>query len=367
MSYTSLYIHIPFCPYICDYCAFYIIGKAKSTLRRSYLNRLEEELREKRELCHSLQTIYLGGGTPTFFSLAELEKLMTILNDQFRRSPDCEFTIECNPDSLTDEKVRILLDAGVNRFSLGVQSFSKRTRQIIGRHGNASRIYHAMEVLKTRSVKNFNCDLIYGIPGQTLDDWKIDLEKIIKLNPPHISTYALTVENNTPLFNQGVQEGNEDVMVSMWKLANIFLKNGIGLYRYEISNLAKPGFECRHNYRIWRGARFLGAGPAACYFDGRSRWTNPANITHWLQGEKPEEDYVPPPQRAIEILTTGLRTTAGWNREHFSQVTNFDFFELRGLKLNEFMQSGHISYENSTLRLTRKGMLLADYIGRELL
>ena len=367
MSYTSLYIHIPFCPYICDYCAFYTIEKANSTIRRSYLQRLDEELRQQSELCSPLQSIYLGGGTPTFFSLIELEKLMAMVNDYYSRAPGCEFSIECNPDSLTQAKVRVLLDGGVNRFSLGIQSFSMKTRQIIGRPGSVSRVHQTIKLLFALGVKNFNCDLIYGVPGQTLDEWEKDLQRIVEFCPTHISTYALMIEDNTPLSFHGIKEGEETIVVAMWKFANDYLGDKLGLFRYEISNLSRPGFECKHNYSTWMGAPFLGAGPSACYFDGMSRWTNPDNLTQWLQGTPPVEDHVSPKVRAVEILITGLRTTRGWNRYYFKNITGFDFFELRESKLKEFIDSGHISYTKETLRLTNKGLLLADYIGRELL
>ena len=367
MRYTALYIHIPFCPYICDYCAFYTIEKANSTLRSRYLKRLGDELLRKSELCDPLETIYLGGGTPTFFSLAELDKLMMMVNRLFVRAANCEYTIECNPDSLTHEKVRVLSDGGVNRFSLGVQSFSKRIRQTIGRPGSRSRAHEAIEILRANGVINFNCDLIYGVPGQTLHEWEADLRILSDLEPPHVSTYSLTIEENTPLSSRGIQEGDQDVLASMWELANVYLCDTCGIHRYEVSNLARHGFRCKHNYSIWKGARFLGAGPSACYFDGRSRWMNPCNLKSWLRGDPPIEDYVPPQNRAVEILITGLRTSTGWGEEDFREITGFDFFALRGSTLNQFIHSGHIEYVDDTLRLTKKGLLLADYIARELL
>ena len=367
MNFSSLYVHIPFCLKICDYCAFYIIDKANSTVRRRYLERLREELRLDRHLCAPMKTIYLGGGTPTFLSVSELRALMAIFSECVERADDCEFTIECNPDSLTREKVKVLLEGGVNRFSLGVQSFSQATRDTIGRSGDISRIYHAVETLRSLNVDNFNCDLIYGVPGQTLRQWEQDLRNIVKLHPPHISTYALTIEENTPLAIRGVKELRDDLIASMWEFTNEYLEDECRLHRYEISNLAKSGFECQHNWGIWMGAAFVGAGPSACYFDGRSRWTNPVSLDKWLRGESPAEDYLPPHRRALEILITGLRTVNGWDRNRFTALTGYDFFDLRGDEFQEFIQSGHMRYGNNTLQLTDKGLLVADYIGRELL
>ena len=197
--------------------------------------------------------------------------------------------------------------------------------------------------------------------------WEHDLRKIAELNPPHVSTYALMIEDGTKLANQGVKEGHEGITISMWRLAEEYLSNAIGLHRYEVSNFAKRGFECRHNYKVWMGGSFIGAGPSASYFVGGSRWTNPISLTNWLNGEHPQEDYINPKKRSIEVLITGLRTTKGWVRDHFKEVTGFDFFEMRGPTLKEFIQSGHMSYTDKTLRLTNKGLLLADFIGSELL
>ena len=367
MNFSSFYVHIPFCLEICDYCAFYIIDKANSTLRQRYLKRLNSELSLKGPLCHSMKTIYLGGGTPSYFSVTELKTLMASLNMHLNIVDDCEFTFECNPDSLTEEKVKVLLDGGVNRFSVGVQSFSQNSRDRIGRAGDISRIYQAVALLRALNVENFNCDLIYGIPGQTLSQWEKDLWKIAELDPPHVSAYQLTVEKGTRLANRGTEECKDKLAIAMSELTHAYLSDRCRLHRYEISNLAKTGFQCQHNNKTWMGAPFLGAGPSAAYFDGRSRWTNPADLHKWMLGDPPIEDYIEPSARALEILITGLRTIEGWNRQHFIEATGFDFIDLRGAQINEFIQSCHMHFENNTLRLSDKGLLVADYIGRQLL
>jgi len=367
MLFRSLYIHIPFCAKICDYCAFYTVEKADATVKQRFLDRLDQELSLKRDSAGPLDTIYMGGGTPTLFSNGELEKLLKSVNKHFSFAANHEFTIEGTPETITKEKVQILLDGGVNRFSMGVQSFSVQTRATMGRPGNVKRVGKAIEFLNIHQVDNFNCDLIYGVSTQSLTDWRKDLEMVLSFNPSHVSTYSLTIEENTILADKGRAEVHQDSAIEMWDLATQYLEAKGGYNRYEVSNFCKPGYECKHNLMTWQGQAFLGAGPSACYFDGVSRWKNPGNLTAWLKGNDPEEDSLKPQDRAVEILITGLRVTRGWSREHFNLVTGFDFFDLRKPALDEFMQTGHMVFESDRLSLTPKGILVADFISSELL
>ena len=367
MLYHSLYIHIPFCAKICDYCAFYTVVKADSTIRQRFLRRLDQEFGQKGEFAGPLATTYIGGGTPTLFSNDELEKLLQSLNKHFSFSANHEFTIEGTPETITKEKVQILLDGGVNRFSMGVQSFSVLTRTALGRPGNVKRVSKAIEALKSHNVSNINCDLMYGVSGQSVSDWGKDLEMVLSFGPSHVSTYSLTIEENTVLADKRLAGIDSESEIEMWDLATQYLEKSGGFRRYEISNFCQSGYECKHNRNTWQGRPFLGAGPSACYFDGVTRWKNPANLKDWLRGIVPEKDFLPLKERAIEILITGLRVTKGWKREEFKRVTGFDFFDLRQPVLDEFIKSEHMVYEGNRLRLTPKGSLVADYIGSELL
>ncbi len=368
MPYRSLYIHIPFCAVKCDYCAFYSLEKADSALKRRYLDRLNEELREKHESCDPLETLFIGGGTPTWFSPDELHELMRSIAEYYRLAADYEFTVEGNPSSITEEKIAILQAGGVNRFSIGVQSFSPRIRDLIGRRGNVERIPLALEALKSQKVTNFNCDLIYGVPGQTMAEWEQDLITIATFNPPHVSTYSLMIEAGTPLAERGMTEGDDDMVAAMWETAGDIMGKSCALQRYEVSNFSRgASFACRHNLEIWRGKAFMGVGPAACYFDGETRWTNPEDITLWLNGHAPEKDYLPREQRAAEILGTGLRTTTGWEQSHFQQVTGFDYFELRAESLTSLIDQGILIYSDGRLYIAAMNLIFADYVARELL
>ncbi len=367
ISYNSLYIHVPFCAKLCDYCAFFVIAKPNRTIRQNYLNRLKREIQDKTTLFEPLDNIYLGGGTPTHFSLKELQKLLRILTSNLPISTDCEFTIEGNPTCFTKDKIKLLLDNGVNRFSIGVQSFSDETRRTIGRAGEVSRIFNVVDALQSYSIKNYNLDLIFGVPNQSIDQLRLDLDELVKLSPSHISAYSLMIKEKTPLAKRLKNGINDDFFIKMWTLIEEKLNNECGMYRYEISNFSKPGYECRHNYNIWKGGQFLGVGPSACYFDGISRWTNPANFNKWIDGIDAIEDYLDLPDRAIEILLTGLRTSKGWEHSEFKLKTGFDYNKLRYKQINHCVSKGLIHKEENRIKLTKRGMLLSDYVERELI
>lgn len=336
-------------------------------MRTRYLDTLASELERVSRNCGALDTIFIGGGTPTHFTVSELSRLMDVFGRFFQFGANHEFTVEGNPGSITREKVRVFLDGGVNRFSIGVQSFSAETRRRIGRDGEVSWVYRAVDALRDQGVDNFNCDLIYGAPLQTTAEWELDLREIVRLEPLHVSTYSLIVEPDTPLALRGVNEADDDLLVEMWQLAEDILLDQCGLERYEVSNFARNGHHCRHNVDIWKGGRFCGAGPAACYFDGTSRWTNPSDLDEWIAQAPPVEDYLPPDKRAVEILATGLRTVAGWQTAEFQQCTGMDIYSLCGDTLNTLADAGLMSVATDGIRLTTRGLLLADYVERELL
>ena len=363
MQLHDLYVHVPFCAKRCDYCAFYTLAGANAELRGRYLNRLIAEFAELAPRCGRLRSIYLGGGTPSHLTPDELRRLFCGLRNEFELAPDIEFSMEANPLSLTPQKLEIMLEAGVNRVSLGVQSFSDATRRAIGRYGDVNKVPEAVALLRSCGVRNFNCDLIYAAPGQTMADLQEDLRHFVELDPPHVSTYSLMVEPDTPLAQRQVQEADGDLIADMWECIN----ETLALERYEISNLARPGHSCRHNVVIWKGAPFAGAGPAACWFDGETRWANVADIADWEAGAAPAPDRLPPEERAIEILITGLRTAEGWTAAEFASVTGFDYRELRTPQLTELAADGVILMSEEGVRPSREGLLLHDHIGRTLL
>jgi len=346
----AVYVHVPFCATRCDYCAFYSIAGAAPALRARYMERVCDE---HRMMSGPPSSIYVGGGTPTLLDCDELSRLLGMLGS----AP--EFSIEANPDSLTPDKIDILARSGVNRVSLGIQSFVPAHRATIGRQGSLKELPDTLARLRAAGIKNIGMDLIYAIPGQSLKDWRADLMQAVEHDVQHISTYELTAEEGTRLTAARLPIIREESSVEMWELASELLRRH-GLKRYEVSNFAQPGRECRYNMNIWHGGAYLGIGPSASSFDGHDRWTNPADIEAWLAGEPPDIDHIPPNRRAAEILTLGLRTTAGWTRDQFQTVTGTDYAQTHADILAEFTGLGLLLMTKNTVRPTERGLLYAN-------
>ncbi len=355
--FSSLYVHVPFCAARCDYCAFYSVAGAAPALRAHYLERIADE---RHALEQPPTSIYVGGGTPSILEPEDLGVLLGMLGS----AP--EFTVEVNPDSLTPDKIDVLARCGVNRVSLGIQSFVPTHRLTIGRRGSLAGLSETLAHLRAADIVNIGMDLIYAIPGQTLGDWRADLTQAAECGVQHISTYELTAEEGTRLTAARLPSIPEKSTVEMWELATDLLRCH-GLERYEVSNFARPGSECRHNMDIWHGGTYLGIGPAAASFDGRERWTNPADIEAWLGRRPPEHDRLPPDRRAAEILALGLRTVAGWTRDQFLAATGTDYAETHADVLLTLCGHGLLQMTETTVRPTERGLLFADTVARRLL
>ena len=314
---NRLYIHVPFCQNKCAYCAFHSIPVSiENSFIDRYFAKLEKNIKESRHLTTSLQSIFIGGGTPSCLKPNDIEKLFTIISDNFTIAEKAEISIECNPESLTAEKISII--AGfANRVSIGIQSFNEKHRSIIGRIGTNKNISNVIEAITRQNIYNISTDLIYGIPTQTMKDWEEELKSVLKLPIKHLSTYALTIEEGSKLYLDknlsSITTGN-DITADMWNLTSEILSPA-GFSRYEISNYSLSNYECKHNLGTWFGGGYLGLGPSASSFDGKIRWTQP-ELDKWLKGEKPEIDRLSPEKRAIEIFIMGLRATYGWIIKH---------------------------------------------------
>ncbi len=366
-QYESLYVHVPFCAGKCEYCAFYSKGESTGEERRAFRHRLDAELREAQPRLQNLHTLFIGGGTPSVLAEPELTDLLGSLHRHAAWRPGAELTMECNPESLDADKIAAMAKFGINRASVGIQSFSDRLRQVLGRGGNLDRLPDWLACLKDHGIDNLGADLIYGIPGQTLADWEQDLELAFDLGIRHLSTYELTWDEGSKLARRGhLEPVCPDLAVFMWRLT-AEVGGPRGFVRYEVSNLARPGFECRHNQGVWHGAPYLGCGPAACSFDGRERWSNPADLQKWLRRKPAEPDELSAEARAAEILAFGMRTLEGWNCDQFKQRTGFDLWHLRGSQLAALAEQGLIAIGDETVRPTEEGFLFADYIAEQLL
>lgn len=305
----NIYIHVPFCRKKCAYCCFYSEDNADSELQRAYLDRLEQEL-ALTNFTAPINTLYIGGGTPTLLDIKYLQRLFTILAARLPLTANTEISIECNPASITLDKAS-LITTFANRISIGIQSFQQIHRDTLGRRVNSEEIATALELL---SKTCFNLDLIYAIPGQSMACWLDDLQQAIASGASHLSCYSLTLEEGTALAQRNGMTIDNNISAAMWEKTAKVLHNA-GFERYEISNYAVPGRECRHNLNIWHGQAYLGFGPAAASFDGVKRWTQPASVTNWLNGAEPDIDIISSESRARELFVIGLRTTVGWSRE----------------------------------------------------
>lgn len=350
--FENLYIHIPFCRSKCGYCAFYSETGREDVIDR-YLDRLEAAMPD-----YPVQTVYVGGGTPTLLSLEQLERLGKML------PPAAERSIESNPETLDRDKVRLL--AGFfNRISTGVQSFDASRRRLLGRGCSDKAIFSALELIAGAPFAHRNIDLIYAIGGQSRTEWRRDLETALSFPVDHLSCYALTFEEHNRLSPELKPDRYGELEADLSETTLEILEGK--LPRYEISNYARSGGECRHNLNVWRGRSYLGIGASASGFDGRRRFTHPASIEGFLTGEDPEYDELPPDEREMEIFIFNLRTVRGWAREEW-ESRGGDWrlaIDLAAANCETHPDFWRITPEN--IRLTRTGLDFWDTVAEELL
>ena len=367
MDYENIYIHIPFCEQKCDYCGFYSEAAPKAEKITAFLDKLENKLKTLR-LHEPVETLFFGGGTPSLLAPVDLQRLHLMVQKYIPLKTDAEISMECNPETLTPARLDVIKPM-VNRVSIGVQSFSNKFLDILGRKGSQEHIESALRLVNEYDFNNLSIDLIYGIPGQTNEQWLSNLHTAVNANIKHISCYSLTLEEGSELGSQidSFAPVEDEAAAEMWIRTGDFLEKQ-GINRYEVSNYAKPGSECRHNVNIWHGQTYLGLGPAASSFDGRTRWTEPASLEDWLQGKEPEKDVIEPEYRMIEIFIIGLRTAEGWTREHWEniplqQIMNIEWQTMvqKSLKVrNDYPEL--IDVSPKYIRLTQQGLLFWNTI-----
>jgi oxygen-independent coproporphyrinogen-3 oxidase len=365
---TAAYIHVPFCAHRCGYCDFTVVA-GKDHLAGEYLRALEVEL-SSLERPREVQTLFIGGGTPTHLDSGKLDRLLQLATAWFPLASNGEFSVEANPAGLDAEKIGVLARYGVNRISLGVQSFDRRILGVLERDHDAAQVEAAVGLLAAQ-IPNISLDLIFGVPGQSLELWRETLDRAVALNPAHISTYGLTFEKGTAFWSRrakgGLQQAPDELEREMYALAMDALPRR-GFEQYELSNFAKPGYRCRHNETYWAGQPYYGFGPgAARYLDGR-RETNHRSVSAWMArvfaGRSPvgDIDVLSPDDRARETLVVGLRRAAGVDREAFRAMSGFDLEEIAGAAISRHLASGLLERTPTGIRLTREGRFLADTV-----
>ena len=347
-----VYIHIPFCLKKCLYCDFYSI--TDKSLITAYTDTLIEEIKSHKG--EKTQTVYIGGGTPTSIR-DELLRIVDAVNETFILADDYEFTVEANPGVVDESLFKSLFRKGVNRISLGVQSFNDDELKSLGRIHNSDDAIKSIDMIKGAGFTNFSIDLMFAIPGQTIESLLSSLDWIKKLSPPHVSVYSLILEEGTPFYDMELQLPDEDTEREMYYLITDELKK-CGLSRYEISNYAKPGFESRHNTGYWRDTEYIGLGAGAHSYKNNQRYENASDVCLYINGggRKTEVIDIDENERALELFMLGLRMTEGVEY-------NGEFSE----RVNPLIEKGLLKTENGRLKLTDKGTDLANLVFMEFL
>jgi oxygen-independent coproporphyrinogen-3 oxidase len=362
----AAYVHIPFCRHRCGYCNFTVVA-GRDDLATPYLQAIGRELSWLGQP-RPVRTLFCGGGTPTHLPLPELTQLFQLLREWFELAGDGEFTVEANPEDIEPEKVALLREAGVNRVSLGVQSFDAGKLAVLERGHRAPEVRTAFERLRP-TVPSLAMDLMFGVPGESLDTWRRDLEAALTLAPDHISTYGLTWERGTRYWGRRtrgeLQAVEDEVEAQMYERA-IDILSAAGYEHYEVSNFARSGHRSRHNLTYWRGGEYYGIGPGAARHVAGRRETNHRSTTAYLQrvlsGRSPtaESESLGPEDRARERLVFGLRLLEGVDCRALQQETGFAVSQLAGEHLPRLIQGGLLEYQGERLRLTRRGLLVSD-------
>ena len=374
---TGLYIHIPFCKSRCIYCAFY--STTAEQMKQAYVDAVcrEMELRkavyekEGKDVGKTLATVYLGGGTPSQLSPTQLQQLFDTIARHYDVSDDAEITIECNPDDVTEAFAELLRSLPVNRVSMGAQTFDDDRLQFIHRRHTSEQVTTAIQRLREKGIHNISIDLMYGFPDETLEEWEHDIQQALALNVEHISAYALTYEEGTPLYRlleEGkVKEIDEERSLAMYDRLIDRLQEA-GYEHYEISNFARKGWRSRHNSSYWQLVPYIGIGAAAHSYDGRRRQWNIADINSYInhiqQGIVPAEgELLDKDSRYNDHVMLALRTCEGLDLNTLDSDER-SYCEETAKK---FVLDGLLVKTDNHLRLSRKGLFVSDMIMSELM
>lgn len=372
---AGIYIHIPFCKKRCIYCDFY--STTQSAMKEIYMDALGEELKIRKDYIQGekIKTIYLGGGTPTQISFDKLNTLFKIIYSEFIVVSEAEITIEANPDDLTLEYISSLRNLPFNRISIGIQTFQERILKIINRRHTARQAIKAYEDCRNAGFDNISIDLIYGLPGESLTDWKEDVEKAIALKPEHLSAYSLIYEEGTELWNlrekHAIEEADESLSLRMFNYL-IDKMNAAGYEHYEISNFCQPGKYSKHNSSYWTGEKYLGCGPSAHSYNGKTRQWNVASLNKYMKGIKErtpifELETLNEAMRYNDYIITRLRTSWGMNLDKLMEIFGRKFYDYCLKMARNHIEQGTLEIKDGIMKLTRKGIFISDGIMSDLL
>lgn len=373
---AGLYIHIPFCKSRCIYCGFY--STTHESLKQRYVEALCKEMESFTPTFSTpkenwIETIYLGGGTPSQLSAEQLNQLFIYINKVYGLEHAKEITMECNPDDLTEEYVAHLSELPINRISMGVQTFSNERLRFLHRRHTAEQIPVAVERLRNAGINNISIDLMYGFPGESLNDWHYDIQQALALNVEHLSAYCLMIEEGTPLYKQYIKNTEKyaiDEELERQMYNNLIDRlEAAGYEHYEISNFAKPGYRSRHNSSYWNQTPYIGLGAAAHSYNGKDcrRW-NIDNIHAYIEGiEKGkavfEQEPIDDDTRYNDIVMTALRTREGISLSQLTTAQQSYCME----EAKRFLNDGLLERTTDHLRLTKKGLFVSNMMMSELM
>lgn len=367
---AGVYIHIPFCQKICGYCDFYrITGTALSA---AYLKALQEETRLRRDYLGDEQvgTIYIGGGTPSVLTIADIGSILDSVAGSFTVAGDAEITIEANPDDIDSDYAKDLRQLGFNRLSLGIQSWSDSYLRMLNRRHDTARAERAILVALDAGFNNLSVDLIYGLPGMKAVEWAATLDRTFSLPVTHLSAYHLSIEKGTPfskMVDRGIiteadeEESNQQFGILVEKA------RAAGFIHYEISNLCRPGYISRHNTSYWKQVPYIGLGPSAHSFNGYSRQWNIADVKKYISSLRKgellfESEEIDARKRFNEYIMTSLRTMWGIDLSYVEKMFDKEGFDYINNLAGKFLSYGMMRQENNSLILTDQGVMIADNI-----
>ena len=372
---AGIYIHTPFCKRRCIYCDFF--STTQSEKKPAYVHALCQELDMRKNYLEGedIETIYLGGGTPSQLSQKELEEIFSTLYNIYKVKDNVEITLEANPDDLTPEYVHMLRTLPINRISMGIQTFQEETLKLLHRRHTARQAIEAFQRCREADFQNISIDLMYGLPGETLDTWKENLQQAIALRPEHISAYHLIYEEGTALWKlreqHQVEEADEDLSVTLFRTLIEELTHA-GYEHYEISNFCLPELHSRHNSSYWTGKKYLGCGPSAHSFNGTSRQWNVPSLDKYIHAiQQGKLDYeieeLDIYTRYNDFVITTIRTHWGMSLSQLRSIYGEELYQYCLRMAKPHLAQGVLEMKGDTLKLTKEGIFISDGIMSDLL
>jgi oxygen-independent coproporphyrinogen-3 oxidase len=371
MTAAGLYLHIPFCSSRCSYCDF-ATGLYNQELAERYVRALVADIRSSRHVGDSVDTIYFGGGTPSLLTPSQLEVILACVYDCFKIDSQSEITLEINPGSVNEEKLRAFRSLGVNRASFGAQTFDDAELAKLGRSHTTADTLKTFADLRGVGFENVSFDLIAGLPGQTIDGWQRNIKQALELGPEHLSFYLLEVHSGTPLaehIRRGIQPEPDDDLAGVMYKWMLEQAAQAGYEHYEISNLCRPGFHSRHNVKYWTADAYYGFGCSAHSYDGAARrWSNHRDVLKYVSvveaGESPivDEQQLSQTDVRAEAVFLGMRLMQGVNMRRYRESFGVDLRDEHAEDLDRFCKAGLVELDGDSIRLTRTGALLSNEV-----